>query len=977
LEILLNFLLEDISFNKTNNFLLYFEELLNRRESYHISINTWQEFISLLRRLLFPFLSNNNVTLCEDIFHQARVLIHQSLLCATEVNEITFFNRQFEIVDLGQQLNSAFNIEELSEGLKSKLPKLDVQGCYIFTFLKPGSNFDELKLLFAYEKGHILKKNNHLLSSKNIMNNLQLFEERSTLFIRPLLSQDKLLGYCFFIAGKNVDIILYEVLRVTISVALQGALIIEERERIQEERDRLYEEAVRANTAKSQFLANMSHEIRTPLNAVIGLNYLLEKTELSNIQEDYVKKVKHSAQNLLNNINDLLDFSKIEAGKLTIELAPFNLLDVLRNIIGIMSIKTKSKGLALKYTIDTTIPIMLISDQFRLEQILLNLIGNAIKFTEKGEVSIDLSLISKKKDKAMIKFSVTDTGIGLTEDQKDKLFQPFVQADVSTTRKFGGTGLGLSISKKLIELLGGSIGIKSNINKGSTFFFTINLDIQKDTIPEYAPSLFKQKQIKILYIDDSEAIQSQMESLFATLSIKCNKAATKNEIDRYLTNNSYNSYHSIIIEYQLHGIKIEELIKNIKKNSTISDIPVILLVPFGNRKALSLVDQYRIESFLIKPFTKSLLFNTILEVLGLEESTSTNKRNKSNGEEIQSIIGKNILIVEDNKINQQVTKEILEKINVHCIIKENGQEAVDYLINNKNSINLIFMDLQMPVLDGFEATTKIREITEYKNTPIIALTADIMQESKNKLFHVGMNDFLLKPFKPESLYKKVHQWAGIRSLNKITIDKNRFIDFSFLCSEINIEKGLLFTSGSEQLYKKLLFDFSNNYKDFFIDFSENIKNNRETAARQLHALKGASGTLGMTNIQCSAEQLEKLLKSGKHEKDYNELYISLKNSLNRVNDSISELNKKNENILDNKIKVKTYFEIIEDLEKLKQLVEKYDPGIKSSFDTLKNKYSGIIREYDLKSLELVIKKYDFTNALIIVDVIIAYINSRK
>jgi hypothetical protein len=527
---------------------------------------------------------------------------------------------------------------------------------------------------------------------------------------------------------------------------------------MQRERDRLFEEAVRANNTKSEFLANMSHEIRTPLNAILGLNYLIENTNLDETQKDYIKKIEHSAQLLLKQIHDLLDFSKIESGELTFNPAPFNLSDTLKDLVDIMNLKSREKGLRLNISLDEKIPDTLIGDQFRLEQVLMNLINNAIKFTEKGEVNVLVSPVSGSETSAGIKFSVMDTGIGLTEEQKKKLFKPFTQADASTTRKFGGTGLGLSISQSLVKLLGGKIDVESEINRGSTFFFTLNFRIGRD------------------------------------ISFGINETDGENH------------------EYEI--------------------------------------------------------------------------------EEEDNIKDKCILIVDDNKINQHVTREILDRINANTAIAGNGQEAVDFLSENKNTVNLILMDLQMPVLDGFNATIKIREMGEYKNIPIIALTADVMPDSRSRIFEVGMNDILLKPISPESLYRKVYQWTGIKN-SKTDDNKNINIDFSPLSSSVNIKDGLHYASNNEELYCRLLFMFLDSHGDFIENFAETIKDkDTVSAARQMHTLKGTSGTLGMTGLHKVAEDIEEEIKNGKGDEALNNLPLKLENNLKPVLNAICEFRKK-------------------------------------------------------------------------------------
>ncbi|MGD9201950.1 MAG: substrate-binding domain-containing protein, partial [Chitinispirillia bacterium] len=448
-------LIDDISRTKPKEFIRCFEEYIKIKNCILSDLYFLNDVLSFTRKFLIPCI-NSPVYLhrLEELLQQARIMINISMACGMEAMEYDYSKKQLDIVTLSHKLNSTFDLNKLTEYIKMILKILEIQGCYIHISPDKRDNYkkDKQVIYFEKEKYYHIKGDN---ISDNILDSILPSKNRISLVIKPLFFQETILGTIIFRTEKEIDIALLEILRGTISVALKGAIIIDERKKMQEERDLLYEEAVQANKAKSIFLANMSHEIRTPLNAVLGLNYLMGKTDLDNTQKEYTNKIKYSAQLLLNHINDLLDFSKIEAGKLTIDSGPINLLNTIKNLIDLMNVKSQEKGLKLNTSFSEDIPETLIGDQFRLEQVLMNLINNAIKFTEKGEVNLVVSLVSRSKTDAKIKFSVMDTGVGLTEGQKKKLFKPFTQADASTTRKFGGTGLGLSISQSLVKLLGG------------------------------------------------------------------------------------------------------------------------------------------------------------------------------------------------------------------------------------------------------------------------------------------------------------------------------------------------------------------------------------------------------------------------------------------------------------------------------------------------------------------------------------------
>lgn len=844
---------------KTNLFLSILNKILHEALSARGNIDEWSQVLTTMRRQLLPcFTINNSDTIirnrAENLWMQSQVMVGNINLWK-QANKKLHADQQKQISDdINISLATAFELYCLVDILAKNLPRLGILQGYLSLYENPGaykypqSAPEWSRLVMSYDKNRPVESlrqglgasGHRFLTRKLLPENVLPQQRTYTLVVLGLYFHKKQIG-TLILQGDHKDIYLYDSLRAQISSALEVSLLMKQSNLYNNQKKAMLQ-ANKANKAKTQFFQNMSHELRTPLNAITGVNYLLEKTKLNSTQKDYIKIIQYSAQNMLSNINDILDFSKIEVGKISIESDSFNLLDMIKGLHDILSIKAHEKGLLLNYSVPNDIPVMLIGDQFRMEQILMNLVNNGIKFTETGEIHIDVSCISKMKDKVILKFSVKDTGIGLKKSQISKLFKPFVQADVSTTRKFGGTGLGLSICKGLIELLGGKIGITSRVNKGSTFFFTLPFEINKG------------------------------------VQFKSNKA-------------------------------------------------------------------------------------------------------KLSKEEIQSINGINILIVDDNKINQQIAKEILERIHVNCMIKENGRDAVNYLLNSKNSIQLILMDLQMPVMGGIEAASKIRKIPEYKKIPIIALTADIMPESKKRVFEVGMNDYLIKPFLPDVLYKKVFQWTGLKSseTNKIPSHDIQRIDFSLLNSEIDIEKGLRFTSNNEQLYKKLLIDFHKNYWPFLKIYSRNIENNyRQAVAKQLHTLKGASGTLGMTKLQLTAEKLENLVKTGNNGKKYDKLYVSLEKKLTLIITTLSEFKNKYQKIPDKKPDKKNLSENekIKALENLKQLVENFDTGAKCALNNLKGSSKKFMHKDDMDKLESLINKYDYSNALDMINNVISNMTNR-
>ena len=634
------------------------------------------------------------------------------------------------------------------------------------------------------------------------------------------------------------------------------------------------EAAEAASKAKSDFLANMSHEIRTPMNAIIGLDSLLAKTELTPRQQDYVEKIGSSARNLLGIINDILDFSKIEAGKLEIEETTFNLNDVMANLSGMIGDKAREKGLELIFNQDMEIPEYLEGDPLRIGQILLNLTNNAIKFTEKGEIIVVTKLVEKNEKDVTIRFEVQDTGIGLTEAQVGKLFQSFSQADTSTTRKYGGTGLGLSISKKLSELMGGSIWVESEYGTGSTFYFTVRCRIGKgkEKINRITPDDLKG--LKVLIVDDNETARDVLTSYLDDFSFEVTTVPSGELAIRELVQSkaiTSKDYDLVLMDYQMPGLNGIETSKKIREELENIETPkIIMITGFGREEIMRQADKIGLQGFLIKPVSPSMLFDTIMEAFGkVSYSTkrTTTKEEEIRPEGFEKIRGARLLLVEDNEINQQVAKETLEQEGFFVDIASNGEIALEKL-RSGIKYDLVLMDLQMPVLDGYETTEAIRKDDSYKNLPIIAMTADAMTGVRDKVVHVGMNGYITKPIIPKDLWGALVKWIkpDNRKLPEEYKSKNKKSDTGIKIPDINginIKEGLSRVGGNKNLYRDLLVKFSSDYSNLYNDIKAALNNgDKETAVRLAHTIKGVAGNIGAGDIQEKAAVVEKGLKAG-------------------------------------------------------------------------------------------------------------------
>lgn len=776
-------------------------------------------------------------------------------------------------------LNTGTDIDGILDLLKEKLKQLNYFDSFAFYEIKEQIDFKQTHchpknsstLIEQDVEQHIengtfawaLNNNHPIVVSGPISNNNQVLFSLSTrrrihgMFVANAKDQGSISGAVLDVLQLILSITVFSIDNNQLTNELKKYTVNLE-EKISERTKELEyakQRAEQSSQARSEFLANMSHEIRTPMNGVLGMMELLKSTELDEKQLHYVNTAQNSGGNMLVILNDILDLSKYESGKMTLDEEEFNVVEMIEALVSLFSLELQKKGIELIVDIDPEIPTYLYGGKTRFWQVAMNLLGNAKKFTESGEIYLIFKLNGCKNKELDIGVSVKDSGIGIAEKSLGKIFDSFEQAEVNTTRQYGGTGLGLALCKRLVAMMGGEINVESTLGQGSDFFFNVKMKAVSKNKNDFSPLPINK--LHVVYISKNNKAYKSIESVFKRLSIESNIYSSEDEFELALSSINVEDTNVLIVDENIFDDK--QLFEKLKNDCKSKKINLLINCNEINK------DKYEPEVDVIpKPFMINQFYNYLRVLSGESESK----------EELNEVFRAKVLVVEDNEVNQMVAQGILENIGCDVLIAYDGQNALEILKENK--FDIIFMDINMPVLNGCDATIKFRELENKKgHTPIVALTANVITEDIEGYYKVGMDDYLSKPFSQEDIFKKLKKWVKLSEVGQVTskgaLPENISMEHFDVVALNNLKT--LMGDGFPDLIAAYV-KSSSDMRDLIINDNTDF----ETMVYAIHSLKGSSGNMGAMKLFSMCQDIE--LEFHQDNSTYRE----------KINDIVDELN---------------------------------------------------------------------------------------
>lgn len=715
-----------------------------------------------------------------------------------------------------------------------------------------------------------------------------------------------------------------------------------------------------AKNAKDGFLSNMSHEIKTPMNAIVGMTNLLVKTELNSKQRDYAHKISSSSKKLTRIINDIIDYSNIEKGKIKFENYSFSLDETLDSIADVMGHEAFEKGIEFIISKNPYLPPYILGDPLRLDQILINLIGNAIKFTKQGEVTLKVDEVSRTDDTIVMSFEIKDTGKGMSEEEKELMFSVFSKGDTSITRKHEGIGLGLTIVKGLLDKLDTELKVESELGKGSIFSFQVPFKIstEQESVKEEIPESLMD--LKVAVVDDNAVAREVIVNYLNKFNNK--PRAYSNGYNLISDMDRGEEYDLIILDYKMPEIDGIEIVKEIEKLHVFPEPKFIMVTAYPNEDLYDKAEKYGVERVLMKPASQTQLYNNINQLFNTESKAA------------QGVYfdDAKVLLVEDNLINQQVATELLEQRGFIVDIANNGVEAVDLVEQHGLDYSMVLMDLQMPEMDGYTAAEIIRKTYGFDELPIIAVSANLKDEVLSRVIELDMQDYVSKPIDPKVLFDAIERWINpmyIVIREEITAEKKETSDWDMLQSmmpsfEIDVARNRI--SNNYELYKKLLTKFVSSNKDTADELEGYlIANDRTNAEMVAHTIKGVAGNIGATELFEKSKELEfksKDMSVNLYQVANSYAFESFRSELVRV---IFEI--ENSNITDSKTQAGNTSNISKDdlidkLDKLVELLDDFDTDSEDLFEEIKGSIEALGYKEQCNNIQGYISDYEFDDA---------------